>query len=435
MLSKVADTITGVFTPLSVVFLCCLYLFCENIRKENGVTQLMRHNRFSDCCVALHPSAGISSEINGNARCYGGLLDLQHAVTCNVNSPRRSISTSRRKSEEIFEVELHASVKCNISTCLSLYDKCIARYRWRQAAESQNKNTSRHFMVSGGSNFLKRKRMKMFMNNIAFEQHYLLECYMCACWCLFGKEFSSDDAGDGPCPVLGIYDDWTLGYESPPPSQLFIRRAMSRFIFTKDELKSMNPLAWLSCLFYIAKLRIACRRQGRRHDIQRERITRTWKYVFRHKTIPPTFAEQVTSLGERSATEFFTKLALELGFEPPPPVCFSTTGPVTTKSKQENDYFPEVQCQLSDQSEQTPLSEREQCFKQQTVRTNPRKKCRMQTTRKKRGRKTRKKRSRCITRSFVITYNPDESVINDSFSCSNVSHPEGETQSCDHDKD
>ena len=204
---------------------------------------------------------------------------------------------------------------------------------------------------------------------------------MCACWCLFGKEFSSDDAGDGPCPVLGIYDDWTLGYESPPPSQLFIRRAMSRFIFTKDELKSMNPLAWLSCLFYIAKLRIACRRQGRRHDIQRERITRTWKYVFRHKTIPPTFAEQVTSLGERSATEFFTKLALELGFEPPPPVCFSTTGPVTTKSKQENDYFPEVQCQLSDQSEQTPLSEREQCFKQQTVRTNPRKKCRMQTTR------------------------------------------------------
>ena len=82
MLSKVTDTITGVFTPLSVVFLCCLYLFCENIRKENGVTQLMRHNRFSDCCVALHSSAGISSEVNGNVRCYGGLLDLQHAVTC-----------------------------------------------------------------------------------------------------------------------------------------------------------------------------------------------------------------------------------------------------------------------------------------------------------------------------------------------------------------
>ena len=64
MLSKVADTITGVFASLSVVFLCCLYLFCENIRKENGVTQLMCHNRFSDCCVALHPSAGISTEIN-----------------------------------------------------------------------------------------------------------------------------------------------------------------------------------------------------------------------------------------------------------------------------------------------------------------------------------------------------------------------------------
>ena len=141
MLSKVADTITGVFTPLSVVFLCCLYLFCENIRKENGVTQLMRHNRFSDCCVALHPSAGISSEINGNARCYGGLLDLKQAVTCN-NLPRRSNFTSRRNSGEIFEVQLHASVNSNKNSCIIVYDKCIARYRWRQAAESQNENSS-----------------------------------------------------------------------------------------------------------------------------------------------------------------------------------------------------------------------------------------------------------------------------------------------------
>ena len=99
------------------------------------------------------------------------------------------------------------------------------------------------------------------------------------------------------------------------------------------------------------------------------------------------------------------------------------------KSRHENDYLPEVQCQLSTQSEQIVLSERRrQCFKQKTVRTNPRKK----TTRKKKGRKTR-----CITRSFVIICNPDRKkcVVNDSFSGSNVSHPEGETQSYDHDKD
>ena len=136
--------------------------------------------------------------------------------------------------------------------------------------------------------------------------------------------------------------------------------------------------------------------------------------------------------------ELFTSLALELGFEPPSPVCFSSS-PVTTKSRQENDYLPEVQCQLSTQSEEIALSERrEHCFKQKTIRTNPRKKCRMQTTRKKKkGRKTLKKRSRCITRSFVIICNPDwkECVVSDSFSGSNVSHPEGETQSCDHDRD
>ena len=91
---------------------------------------------------------------------------------------------------------------------------------------------------------------------MTFEQCYTTtitaKCYKCS-WCrLFG---------DGPCPFRGIHDNWPLGYESPPPSQLFIRREMSRFICTKDELKSMNPLAWLSCLFYIAKLRIACRRE------------------------------------------------------------------------------------------------------------------------------------------------------------------------------
>ncbi len=62
------------------------------------------------------------------------------------------------------------------------------------------------------------RMQKMFMNSIAFEQRYTTtvttECYKYGCWCLFGKEFSSGDAGDGPCPFLDIHDDWTLGYES-----------------------------------------------------------------------------------------------------------------------------------------------------------------------------------------------------------------------------
>ena len=226
MLSKVADTISGIFTSLSVGFLCCLHLFCENIRKENGVTQLMCHNRFSDCCVALHPSAGISTEINGNARCCGGLLDLQQAVTCNVNSPRRSNSTSRRKSGEIFEVQLHASVNSNKNSCIIVYDKCIARYRWRQAAESQNENTSWHFMVPGGSTQLKQRKVKhcALPHRNEYPLAFLLlasttnNAYYCDCWCEFGKEFSSDNAGDGPVSEL-----------NSPPSQHYIECALSRY--------------------------------------------------------------------------------------------------------------------------------------------------------------------------------------------------------------
>ena len=95
-----------------------------------------------------------------------------------------------------------------------------------------------HFMVSKGSIFFKTKRKRLFTNNnIAFEQRHTAtdttECFKCTCWCLFGKEFSSDDAGDGPCPFLGIHDDWTLGYESPPPSQLFIRCAIMQFYIYK----------------------------------------------------------------------------------------------------------------------------------------------------------------------------------------------------------
>ena len=69
-----------------------------------------------------------------------------------------------------------------------------------------------------------------------------------------------------------------IGLLDTRASQLFIRRAMSRFIFTMDELNSANPLAWLSCIFYSAKLRVAYRRRGWRHDIQRKIIARTWKY-------------------------------------------------------------------------------------------------------------------------------------------------------------
>ena len=51
-------------------------------------------------------------------------------------------SLRRMKSGEIFEVRL--KTKSNTSTCISIYDKCIERYRWRQAAESRIENTSRH---------------------------------------------------------------------------------------------------------------------------------------------------------------------------------------------------------------------------------------------------------------------------------------------------
>ena len=97
-----------------------------------------------------------------------------------------------------------------------------------------------------GSIIFKTKCEKVFKNNMTFEQCYTTtitaKCYKCA-WCrLFG---------DGPCPFRGIHDNWPLGYESPPPSQLFIRREMSRFICTKDELKSMNHQLGYSVYFIL----------------------------------------------------------------------------------------------------------------------------------------------------------------------------------------
>ena len=66
-----------------------------------------------------------------------------------------------------------------------------------------------------------------------------VDYYEHTCWCQFGKEFSSDNAGDGPV------DDWALGYKRPPFSQRFIQRALSRYVFSMDELHSTHPLDWL----------------------------------------------------------------------------------------------------------------------------------------------------------------------------------------------
>ena len=135
----------------------------------------------------------------------------------------------------------------------------IARYVAFSSARRPRSEefTFGHFMVSGGSIFFKTKQHKrLFMdNNIAFEQRYTAtnttECFKCTCWCLFGKEFSSDDAGDGPsCPFLGIHDDWTLGYESPPPSQLFIRCAIMQFYIYKGWTQ-VNEFISLAILFIL----------------------------------------------------------------------------------------------------------------------------------------------------------------------------------------
>ena len=72
------------------------------------------HPIYITICVALHPSAGISLEINGNVRCYGGLLSLQQAVTRYVNSPGEISVNSR-------------------GAAISIHIECTERYRWRQA--------------------------------------------------------------------------------------------------------------------------------------------------------------------------------------------------------------------------------------------------------------------------------------------------------------
>ena len=62
-------------------------------------------------------------------------------------------------------------------------------------------------------------------------------------------------------------------------------------------------------LFYIEKMRIACRRRAQqRHDTERKKVARTWKsiYIFRHKTIPPTLEKQVLVLVENNLNKSFS---------------------------------------------------------------------------------------------------------------------------------
>ena len=58
-------------------------------------------------------------------------------------------------------------------------------------------------------------------------------------------------------------------------------------------------------LFYIEKMRIACRRRAQqRHDTERKKVARTWKHIFRHKTTPPTLEQQVLLLVENNFNNF-----------------------------------------------------------------------------------------------------------------------------------
>ena len=73
-----------------------------------------------------------------------------------------------------------------------------------------------------------------------------VDYYEHTCWCQFGKEFSSDNAGDGPVDtLLSLRDDCIIEYKSRPSSQRFIQRALSRYVFSMDELHSTHPLDWL----------------------------------------------------------------------------------------------------------------------------------------------------------------------------------------------
>ena len=282
-----------IFMALFVAFLLFLHLFKEDFRVESEVLCFTLCDRYSDCCKAsVRPAEGYlpyQSSIGRFDGCNGG----QVTSAREVQGPPWPISTFGRKSREIFEEQLHTSVKCDMITCISLYGECTERYLRRKAAESRDEDTSRHFAGSGGSSSLKEQRNNKHLTNdcrwaflLLASTIYNAYCYECECWCQFGKEFSSDNAGDGPVDnLLSLRDDWALGYESPPPSQHFIKRALSRYIFTTDVLQSIHPLDWLSCFFTVARMRIACRRRAERHDIQRKKITRTWKYIFQSKTM------------------------------------------------------------------------------------------------------------------------------------------------------
>ena len=129
---------------------------------------------------------------------------------------------------------------------------------------------------------------------------------------LFGKEFSSDNAGDGPW----AFDDWAIGYKGPPTNPWAVKRAISSLVaFTADELKFMHPYVWLHYFFQLARVFIAKRLYARLHERERKNITRTWRYIFRHKTIPLTFEQELQIVLENNLKE--TCALLSRTFDPP----------------------------------------------------------------------------------------------------------------------
>ena len=143
MLSKGAGPFMRIFMALFVAFLLFLHLFQEDFRMESEVLCFTLCDRYSDCCKAsVRPAEGYlpyQSSIGRFDGCNGG----QVTSAREVQGPPWPISTFGRKSREIFEEQLHTSVKCDMITCISLYGECIERYLRRKAAESRDENTSR----------------------------------------------------------------------------------------------------------------------------------------------------------------------------------------------------------------------------------------------------------------------------------------------------
>ena len=143
MLSKGAGPFMRIFMARFVAFLFFVHLFQGDFRMESEGLCLTLCDRYSDCCKAsVRPAEGYlpyQSSIGRFDGCNGG----QVTSARKVQGPPWPISTFGRKSREIFEEQLHTSVKCDMITCISLYGECIERYLRRKRLPSRATKTLR----------------------------------------------------------------------------------------------------------------------------------------------------------------------------------------------------------------------------------------------------------------------------------------------------